>query len=595
MNKPVVVFPGRFQPPHIGHLNNYNVLVKKFGKGNVYIATSNKTDSGRSPLGFKQKEKLLTAMGIPKKQIIQVVRTYSSDEVFSTLGIEIDSAPYIVALGEKDAGRLGGKYFRPFKKGEDLLPAEEAGYVFSIPNTTIKASGKPMSATVIRGILKKDELDADDYKFLTTALGTKKKAIDKIKPLFECVQLLTEGGMGGHMSHVHEDQSLTFTEVEQIINDVLSGEINREEITEKVDGQNMFCSFIDDKVRLARNKGQISNRGAGSLDIKSIAERWKDAPAIAAAFTEGIKALEDAFVQMNSEDVNEIFGNGRNWVNMEIMWPASQNVIYYDTPRVIFHGLDIVDDAGAKVGIAAKAQKKLYTLIDKIKPGNVKVSKPIALKIKPRVDFADQVSVLVGKLDKFRKIQNVSKSATIRDWFHKMWMAKLTVIEKDKSIKIDKDVKSKIADRFADFNKSYTLPKIKKDLGDAVIYDAVKALDKQSTKIYKAEREPLELVMLQLGVEAMLNMDLLLQVNPDESLSNLRNNITKQIAKISKSKNVDDIEKMQKSLRQIEAIGGLDRLVPSEGLVFSYSGKLYKLTGLFAGINQLMGIGRFTR
>ena len=595
MTNPIVVFPGRFQPPHIGHLNNYKVLVKKFGRGNVYVATSNKTDSDRSPLKFKQKEKLLTSMGVPKKQIIQVVRTYSSEEVFKALGIELDSAPYIVALGEKDAGRLGGKHFRPYKKGEELLPAEEAGYIYTIPNTVIKASGKPMSATIIRGLLKKDKLEDEDYKFLMTALGSKKKAIDSIKPLFEHVTMLTEGGMGGHMSHIHEDQSLTFSEVEQIINDVLSGEINREEITEKVDGQNMFCSFIGGKVKLARNKSQISNKGSGALDVHAVAKRWAEVPKIAEAFTEGITALEKAFKQFKDEDVNEIFDNGRNWVNMEIMWPAAQNVIYYDTPRVIFHGLDIVDDSGSKIGIASTLQKKLYSLIDGIEQSSVKVSKPISLKIKPRVDFADQVAVLVKRLDSFRKLQNVSKSGTIRDWFHKMWMDKLASIEKSKSIKIDRDIKIKIADRFADFNKSYKLSQIKKDLADAVIYDAVRDLDKNSAKIYKAEREPLELVMLQLGVDALLNVELALQVNPDESLSKLQNSITKQIAKIKNSKNIDDIEKMQKSLQQIEALGGLDKIVPTEGIVFSYGDKLYKLTGLFAGTNQLMGIGRFTR
>ncbi len=48
---------------------------------------------------------------------------------------------------------------------------------------------------------------------------------------------------------------------------------------------------------------------------------------------------------------------------------------------------------------------------------------------------------------------------------------------------------------------------------------------------------------------------------------------------------------MKFELERIQAIGGFEKLVPTEGIVFVYKGKTYKLTGLFAPINQLLGIG----
>ena len=41
------------------------------------------------------------------------------------------------------------------------------------------------------------------------------------------------------------------------------------------------------------------------------------------------------------------------------------------------------------------------------------------------------------------------------------------------------------------------------------------------------------------------------------------------------------------------AIGGSSAIVPSEGLVFKYKGKIYKFTGAFAPINQILGSLRF--
>ena len=56
---------------HVGHLYAYDHLCKKFGKDNVYIATSDK-QSDISPLNFKQKRKLATkSFGIPKDSVVK--------------------------------------------------------------------------------------------------------------------------------------------------------------------------------------------------------------------------------------------------------------------------------------------------------------------------------------------------------------------------------------------------------------------------------------------------------------------------------------------------------------------------------------------
>ena len=46
-------------------------------------------------------------------------------------------------------------------------------------------------------------------------------------------------------------------------------------------------------------------------------------------------------------------------------------------------------------------------------------------------------------------------------------------------------------------------------------------------------------------------------------------------------------------LDKLNSIGGLDSIVPSEGIVFKYNGKTYKFTGAFAPINQITGLMTF--
>jgi len=50
---------------------------------------------------------------------------------------------------------------------------------------------------------------------------------------------------------------------------------------------------------------------------------------------------------------------------------------------------------------------------------------------------------------------------------------------------------------------------------------------------------------------------------------------------------------LKRELSRLKDIGGFNAILPTEGIVFKYNGKLYKLTGAFAPINQLLGYMRF--
>ena len=59
IKKTVVIYVGRFQPMHKGHYGTYHYLVKKFGKNNVYIGTSDKVELPKSPFNFREKVKIV--------------------------------------------------------------------------------------------------------------------------------------------------------------------------------------------------------------------------------------------------------------------------------------------------------------------------------------------------------------------------------------------------------------------------------------------------------------------------------------------------------------------------------------------------------
>ena len=178
------------------------------------------------------------------------------------------------------------------------------------------------------------------------------------------------------MVHPYEDTDITFAEMQNMIVAALDGSLSRTEVTEKVDGQNLFASIINGKIRLARNKTQLKSKGSSSMTIGDIAKKWADIPMIKDAFTAGAKELEKALLQLSKDELDEIFGNGENWINIEVIWHANPNVLDYDQDVIMLHNLIVVDESGNKAGINASLQKKLFSKVRSMKSSAGKVKTP---------------------------------------------------------------------------------------------------------------------------------------------------------------------------------------------------------------------------
>src|SRR6056300_455047 len=149
IEKKVVVCAGRFQPFHKGHNATYEHLVKQFGRDNVYIGTSNKTDNLKSPFKFNEKKMIMTKMfGISSNKIVQIKNPYAPTEIIGKFNKE--TTAFITVVGEKDRYRLKGKYFEPYHPDRVESGYKDKGYVYVAP-----AQSNPISGTDVRNWLSK--------------------------------------------------------------------------------------------------------------------------------------------------------------------------------------------------------------------------------------------------------------------------------------------------------------------------------------------------------------------------------------------------------------------------------------------------------
>jgi|GEM_PF-3445848 len=130
----VVLYPGRFQPFHLGHREVFQSLQNKFGRDSVYIATSNKTELPKSPFNFSDKTVFMNAAGVPSDRIVEVTNPYKLPEQQFNPANTI----FIAAVGTPDRDRLrpdsvkkdgNPGYFKTFKSLDECTTADKHGYV----------------------------------------------------------------------------------------------------------------------------------------------------------------------------------------------------------------------------------------------------------------------------------------------------------------------------------------------------------------------------------------------------------------------------------------------------------------------------------
>ena len=71
--------------------------------------------------------------------------------------------------------------------------------------------------------------------------------------------------------------------------------------------------------------------------------------------------------------------------------------------------------------------------------------------------------------------------------------------------------------------------------------------------------------------------------------------MTKTISQVKKAKDPSKLEMLKTQLDRLNALGGFKKIIPSEGITFVFKGKVYKYTGAFAPVNQILGMLKFVR
>lgn len=401
------------------------------------------------------------------------------------------------------------------------------------------------------------------------------------------------GGVAGHMAHLSEDIEITFSEIISVLNKVANAEISN--ATEKVDGQNLFATVDESgEIRTARNNTDIKS---GGMSTEQYASKWKGHPA-ENAFTNGFKAFSAALKKISPDDLDTIFGGGKRYVNMEIMYPNNPNIILYSAPNIVLHALK--DFSGTDTPESNQlAKQKFLRLVNAIdgavqtvgqETWSVNGPKLVALK---KLADGSALEKVTEEITSFAK--PVGLDATVGDY------VEVVVRKYADQVGMPKDVADKIVllmlkPEEAE-ERGISATNLKKGLSPELRTVVSKLATKTNSRKYIASvLKPLENAISDFAIEVLRGVKSFFVDDNDKEVARMRKELEQSITYLKDLQSSGDAKAGELIDKQLSKLGKIENLASSmEGIVFEYppgSDKIYKLTGAFAMANQLIGRAR---
>jgi len=397
--------------------------------------------------------------------------------------------------------------------------------------------------------------------------------------------LLLEGGAYGHMSHPFDDMDLTFGDLKDIISKALNGDLGV--VREKTDGQALAISWKNGRLIAARNKGNLANAGANAMGIEDVASKFGGRGGLTDAYNFAMKDLSAAISGLSEAQRKKIFNEGKCFMNLEVIWPKSVNVIPYGQALLVFHNTTCYDEKGVAIGADGGAAG---TLAGMIKQVNADVQSKYTIQGPPitSIPKSDDLSSKQGKyLSKLKKLQSefgLKDSDNVADYHQSWWDWWIT---SNAPIKVDKLTKEALIRRWAFGDKGFRLNTISSlQLQKwAIDHDKVNVVKQQKDNI-----KPFEEIFLGVGADVLEFVGSVLTVHPEKAIRAIKQKFVSVASQVRNGGNPAQIQKLKSELERLNQLGGIEKIVANEGLVFVYNGKTYKLTGTFAPLNQILGI-----
>lgn len=359
------------------------------------------------------------------------------------------------------------------------------------------------------------------------------------------------GGLSGHMMHPHDNLKLTLKDFCQLCARTADGALPT---SEKLDGFNIHILNKGGEIRFARNGKDLENAGFGKDEI---ATRFSN-DRVRDIFREGFEMAEkdDRFKMIPDWDLFHYT------MNCEII-VGTTNIMPYTDNFIVPHNLFRWEKMGGKYQVMA---------VDDL-PGKLKTNLPLTiLDIKPRFNHEYWQNRL---FEIFTEV-NDNDDTTLEDYYRTRFLnVVMAIMEGEFSL----DLVNAMFNRFFGVGEKINLRELRKSYGEPV----QKFLDIEKQLVFLT-KDALDQFVLAYGTFILEHVR---GINWAQTAAyGIAGSINAQVISAIKA-DPEGTKVFQHRWAACDA-----KVFATEGIVVEFKGNLYKWTGPFAPINQLLGGNR---
>ena len=367
----------------------------------------------------------------------------------------------------------------------------------------------------------------------------------------------------------------------------------------------MSYSIPEGKAKGARNKGNLR---AGGLDAAGLAKKFAGRGNIERTFTKGFSAFEDAVEELTPGEKTRIFGPNANiWYNAEIMDPGSRlesgemnpddpgstNVIKYDGKTLKIHdvGHFLFDpETGEKNPIPEGSLEALDDVVEDMQQQlhnhDFALVRRAAINLN-KLEDDEALQVATRRINNAVNSEGLGDNNTIRDY---NYVRLVNGLDGD----LSRTKREELAKYLLKMPDNIGLRAIKKGLKPEDVADVSRIVDRKRMILFQAI-QPIEEAIHDFTVEILRGLESRFIVDSKSEVKRLQQELGKAVKAIT-DKGKEDPETMalmQQHLRKIKDYSNIN--TPTEGIVFVYDDHIYKFTGNFAPLNQILGMFKYPR
>lgn len=405
--------------------------------------------------------------------------------------------------------------------------------------------------------------------------------------------IIDEGGVAGHLKHLYDNWDMTFGDMKDVFEAASIGEL--EEVTEKLDGQNLFVTWNVEEGRLkaARNQGNIKS---GGLDAEGLAGKFAGRGPVYDAFVSGFNVISKAVGSLSPREKVEVFGpSGDIWYSVEIMFVDNPNTIVYDRNNVVFHraGSAAFDRQTGKpldVDIDGRFDKLVSRIDDMqsaVSDEAWRLAKPALMRLKAMED-GSALATAKSRIDSVMSEYGMSDSDTLGSY-----LKARIYTDYVEPLGLDGRRAEALVQRIMGEKGAPTATQLASGIDDPSLATRVKELTSSGLKPLKAAIAPIEDAVHDFAVEVLRGLESAFILDNRAEVERLRGQVTAAVDAIEASGYEDAMAVLQQQMRKLKSVENVAAAM--EGVVFRFKGHTYKFTGAFAPANQLIGLFKYGR